>query len=84
MYENIFKYKHVLPRRYIKHLEIKLFILDNMQIEATTTNYKQERVLDNHFTSVTKRLSREQKKLKDDTIINSDADVWDRNLFDGW
>ena len=54
-----------------------------------TTNYKMGWSLDTHFTSFAKRLSREQKKLKDDRIIISNADkkqhlriqVWDRDLF---
>ena len=45
---------------------------------------------DEHFTTFAKRLSREQKKLKNDSINISDADkkqhlmiqVWDRDLFD--
>ena len=53
------------------------------------TNYKRGRSSDKPFTTLTKRLSREQKKLKDDKIIISDVDkkqhlmiqVWDRDLF---
>ena len=53
------------------------------------TNYKRGRSSGEPFTTLTKRLSREQKKLKDDRIIISNADkkqhlriqVWDRDLF---
>ena len=74
MYEDIFKYKCVLPRRYIEHLELKWVILDEMQIEKMIGNYKRGWSLEEHFTTFAKRLSREQKKLKNDKIIISDAD----------
>ena len=90
MYEDIFKYKRVLPRRYIEHLELKWVILDEVQIEKMIGNYKRGWSQEEHFTTFAKRLSREQKKLKSDNIIISDADkkqhlmiqVWDRDLFD--
>ena len=52
-------------------------------------NYKWGWSLDEHFTSFAKRLSREQKKLKEGKIIIFDTDkkqhlmiqVWDRDLF---
>ena len=89
MYEDIFKYKCVLPRRYIEHLELKWVILDKIQVEKMVTNYKRGWSSDKHFTTFTKRLSREQKKLQEDSIIISNADkkqhlmiqVWDRDIF---
>ena len=53
-------------------------------------NYRRGWSPEEHFTTFAKRLSREQKKLKNDSIIISDADknqhlmiqVWDRDLFD--
>ena len=53
-------------------------------------NYKHGWSPEEHFTTFAKRLSREQKKLKSDNIIISDADkkqhlmiqVWDRDHFD--
>ena len=71
-------------------MELKWVILDEMQIEKMITNYKRGWSSDYHFTTFTKRLSREQKKLKEDSIIISDVDkkqnmmiqMWDRNLFD--
>ena len=74
MYEDIFKYKRVLPHRYIKHLELKWVILDKMQVDKMIANYKRGWSSDEHFTTFTKRLSREQKKLQEDNIIISDAD----------
>ena len=52
-------------------------------------NYKCGWSLDDHFAIFVKRLSREQKKLKNNSIIILDADkkqhlmiqVWDRDLF---
>ena len=63
MYEDIFKYKCVLPRRYIKHLELKWVILDKVQIEKMIGNYKRGWSPEEHFTTFAKRLSREQKKM---------------------
>ena len=63
--------------------------MEEMQVKKMIANYTRGWSSDEHFTSFAKRLSREQKKLKDDKIIISDADkkqplmiqVWDRDLF---
>ena len=74
MYEDIFKYKRVLPRHYPEHLERKWVILDEMQIEKMITNYTRCWSLGKHFTTFAKRLLREQSKLEEDKIISSNAD----------
>ena len=84
MYEDIFKYRCVLPRRYIKHLELKRVRLDEMQIEKMIANYKRGWSLDKHFTTSTKRLSRKQKKLKEDKIFISDADTMQHLMIQVW
>ena len=84
MYEDIFKYKPVLPHYFIKHLELKWVILDEMQIEKMIANYKQGWSSDKYFTSFAKWLSREQKKLKDNMIIISDAGKKQHLMIQVW
>ena len=74
MNEDIFKYKCVLPHHYIKHVEHKWVIVDKMQIEEMISNYKRGWSLGEHFTTFAKRLLREQKKPKEESIIISDTD----------
>jgi hypothetical protein len=90
LYENVFKYKRILPRAYLAHLEAKWVILDELQIEDMVKKYKRGWSQDEHFTTFAHRLDREQKKLSDDNIVVSDADkkqhlmveLWGRDLFD--
>jgi len=90
LYEPVFKYKRLTPRDYISHLESKWVILDELQIEEMTKNYKRGWETDEHFTTFAYRLDREQAALLKDSIIISDADkkqhmmveVWARDLFD--
>ena len=64
--------------------------INEMQVNKMVANYTRRWSSDEHFTTFTKRLLREHKKLKEDNIIISNTDkkqhlliqVWDRNLFD--
>ena len=86
----VFKYKRIAPRSYITHLEPKWVILNELQIDTMTSNYKRGWETDTHFTTFYFFLDREQTALLKDTIIISDTDtnqhmiveVWARNLFD--
>jgi hypothetical protein len=90
LYEDVFKYKRIQPRHYLAHLESKWVILDELQIEEMIKKYKRGWSADEHFTTFANRLNREQKKLRDDNIVVSDADkkqhlmveLWGRDLFD--
>ena len=90
LYEPVFKYKRLTQRDYISHLESKWVILDQLQINEMTKNYKRGWETDEHFTTFSYRLDQEQAALLKDGIIISDADkkqhmmveVWARGLFD--
>ena len=90
LYEPVFKYKRLIPRDYISDLESNWVILDELQIDEMTKNYKRGWETDEHFTRFSYRLDRQQAALLKDGIIISDADkkhhmmveVWARDLFD--
>ena len=72
------------------HLEPKWGILDELQINEMTSNYKRGWETDEHFTTFSYWLDREQTALLKDNIIISDAvntqhiivEVWAHDLFD--
>ena len=74
LYEDVFKYKRILPRHYLSHLESKWVILDELKIEEMVKKYKRGWSMDEHFTTFANRLNREKKNLNDDNIVVSDAD----------
>ena len=90
LYEDVFKYKKILPWTYLSHLEDKGVILDELQIIEMITNYKRGWYIKKHITTFAMRLDRDQKKTKKDKLIILDANkkqhlmvkVWAQDLFD--
>ena len=90
LYKSVFKYKSITPQSYITHRGSKWFILDELQINKMTSNYKRGWETDEHFTMFSYWLDHEQTALLKDNIIISDTDkkqhimaeVWARDLFD--
>ena len=69
LYEPVFKYKRLTPRDYITHLKYKWVILDKLQINEMTLNYKRGWETDTHFTAFSYCLDCEQTTLLKDNII---------------
>ena len=97
LYELVSKYKRITPRSYLTHLESKWVILDELQINEMTYNYKRGWETDEHFATFSFCLDREQTALLKDNLDILDADkkqhmmvdVWARDLFNlavmiGW
>ena len=88
MYKPVFKYKRVTPRSYTTRLETKWVILDKLQIDEMTSNYKRGCETDKYFTMFLFCLDREHAALLKDNIIILNAnkkqhfmvEVWARDL----
>ena len=90
LYKPVFKYKKTTPQSYITHLKSKWVILNELQINEMTSNYRRGWETDNQFTTFLFRLDCEQTALLKDNIIISDTnkkqhmmvEVWASDLFD--
>lgn len=88
--EDVYGYKRILPRQFVEELQRWCFLTD-LEIEAIRKHWSRGMQPGEHITKYAKRLTKEQKKLKDDNvcdITNSDKlhtymlEMWKCGHFD--
>ena len=82
--EDVYGYKRILPREFVVELQRWCFLTD-LEIEAIRKHWNRGMQPGEHITKYAKRLTKEQKKLKDDNVCDiADSDKLHTYMLEMW